>query len=117
MARQRDANSKSRMFTSRRLLNVILTWYGYRSMVCDFFHPAVGGVENHIYMLGVNLMRLGHKVSGCGTVVPIESSAESLGDRSDTFPSAQPCRYPLGGSRSQNLLYSTGNNRFQRDAA
>ncbi|CDO75438.1 hypothetical protein BN946_scf184693.g7 [Trametes cinnabarina] len=31
-------------------------------MVCDFFHPAVGGVENHIYMLSANLIRSGHKV-------------------------------------------------------
>lgn len=32
-------------------------------MVSDFFHPEVGGVENHIYMLSVTLMRMGHKVS------------------------------------------------------
>ena len=32
-------------------------------MICDFFHPNVGGVENHIYMLGANLIRRGHKVS------------------------------------------------------
>jgi hypothetical protein len=32
-------------------------------MVCDFFHPNVGGVENHIYMLSVCLMKRGHKVS------------------------------------------------------
>lgn len=32
-------------------------------MVCDFFHPNVGGVENHIFMLSVGLMRKGHKVS------------------------------------------------------
>ncbi|KAG8807735.1 hypothetical protein FRC17_004292 [Serendipita sp. 399] len=31
-------------------------------MVCDFFHPNVGGVENHIYILAVNLLRRGHKV-------------------------------------------------------
>jgi phosphatidylinositol glycan class A protein len=31
-------------------------------MVSDFFHPNVGGVENHIYMLSVELMRRGHKV-------------------------------------------------------
>lgn len=31
-------------------------------MVCDFFHPNVGGVENHIYMLSANLIRRGHKV-------------------------------------------------------
>ncbi|KIJ99092.1 glycosyltransferase family 4 protein [Laccaria amethystina LaAM-08-1] len=32
------------------------------AMISDFFHPAVGGVENHIYMLSANLIRKGHKV-------------------------------------------------------
>ncbi|KAJ3546371.1 hypothetical protein NM688_g5522 [Phlebia brevispora] len=32
------------------------------AMVCDFFHPNVGGVENHIYMLSENLIRRGHQV-------------------------------------------------------
>ncbi|KDR68355.1 hypothetical protein GALMADRAFT_256998 [Galerina marginata CBS 339.88] len=32
------------------------------AMISDFFHPAVGGVENHIYMLSSNLIRKGHKV-------------------------------------------------------
>lgn len=31
-------------------------------MVSDFFHPNVGGVENHIYMLSINLIQRGHKV-------------------------------------------------------
>ncbi|KAG9057595.1 hypothetical protein FS842_005556 [Serendipita sp. 407] len=31
-------------------------------MVCDFFHPNIGGVENHIYILAVNLLQRGHKV-------------------------------------------------------
>ncbi|KAI0694513.1 transferase [Cytidiella melzeri] len=31
-------------------------------MICDFFHPNVGGVENHIYMLSANLIRRGHNV-------------------------------------------------------
>lgn len=31
-------------------------------MISDFFHPDVGGVENHIYMLSVELLRKGHKV-------------------------------------------------------
>jgi len=32
------------------------------AMISDFFHPNVGGVENHIYMLSANLFRRGHKV-------------------------------------------------------
>ncbi len=32
-------------------------------MVSDFFLPVVGGVEGHIYSLGVELMRRGHKAS------------------------------------------------------
>ncbi|KAJ6572097.1 glycosyltransferase family 4 protein [Mycena capillaripes] len=32
------------------------------AMITDFFHPAVGGVENHVYMLSAYLIRRGHKV-------------------------------------------------------
>lgn len=32
-------------------------------MVCDFFYPRLGGVENHIYSLSQHLLRLGHKVT------------------------------------------------------
>lgn len=31
-------------------------------MVSDFFYPDVGGVENHIYMLSINLISRGYKV-------------------------------------------------------
>lgn len=31
-------------------------------MVSDFFHPVVGGVENHIYTLSAHLVKLGHTV-------------------------------------------------------
>ena len=32
------------------------------AMVCDFFYPRFGGVENHIWSLSHSLLRLGHKV-------------------------------------------------------
>ncbi|KAL3762592.1 hypothetical protein ACHAWU_005795 [Discostella pseudostelligera] len=32
------------------------------AMVCDFFYPRLGGVENHIWSLAHTLLRLGHKV-------------------------------------------------------
>ena len=31
-------------------------------MICDFFYPNFGGVENHIYYLSQELARLGHRV-------------------------------------------------------
>ena len=37
--------------------------YVLHSMVSDFFHPNVGGVEGHIYQLAQCLIANGHKVS------------------------------------------------------
>ena len=31
-------------------------------MVCDFFYPSMGGVENHVHQLAQCLLQLGHKV-------------------------------------------------------
>ena len=31
-------------------------------MVCDFFYPSMGGVENHVYQLSQCLLMQGHKV-------------------------------------------------------
>ncbi|KAL4073683.1 glycosyltransferase family 4 protein [Scleroderma citrinum] len=38
-------------------------------MVSDFFHPDVGGVENHIFMLSANLIRRGHRVCHLEVIV------------------------------------------------
>jgi phosphatidylinositol glycan class A protein len=35
---------------------------GFYSMVSDFFHPVVGGVESHIFSLGAELIQRGHRV-------------------------------------------------------
>jgi phosphatidylinositol N-acetylglucosaminyltransferase subunit A len=32
------------------------------AMICDFFYPRLGGVENHIWSLSQELLQLGHKV-------------------------------------------------------
>jgi hypothetical protein len=32
-------------------------------MVCDFFYPNFGGIENHIYQLSQCLIAMGHKVT------------------------------------------------------
>jgi phosphatidylinositol glycan class A protein len=32
------------------------------ALVCDFFFPAVGGAEVHLYQLGAHLARMGHRV-------------------------------------------------------
>lgn len=40
------------------------------SMISDFFHPDVGGVENHIYMLSTELIRRGHKVRSVNSADP-----------------------------------------------
>jgi phosphatidylinositol glycan class A protein len=32
------------------------------AMVCDFFYPRLGGVENHIWSLSQELVKMGHKV-------------------------------------------------------
>ena len=40
------------------------------SMVTDFFLPVVGGVEGHVYSLGVELMRRGHRVRSDLSVPP-----------------------------------------------
>jgi len=59
------------MTTSRNSVSESARWHTagipgahrYRiAMVCDFFYPRLGGVENHIYSLSQHLIRLGHKV-------------------------------------------------------
>ncbi|KAI0314868.1 GPI anchor biosynthesis-domain-containing protein, partial [Amylostereum chailletii] len=50
-------------------------------MISDFFHPNVGGVENHIYMLSANLIRMGHKASPIVIVVTHSHPPDRVGIR------------------------------------
>jgi len=43
------------------LLRGLIRWF-HCSMVCDCFHPNIGGVESHIYQLSQCLIDRGHKV-------------------------------------------------------
>lgn len=70
-----------------------LTASAYR-MICDFFHPAVGGVENHVYMLGVNLMKLGHKVSKSSHTLAVQNPSSLSTD----FPRLDCCSNPFPSS-------------------
>lgn len=42
-------------------------------MVSDFFHPVVGGVEGHIYSLGIELMSRGHRVRPHTILTPLQT--------------------------------------------
>ena len=49
-----QADSTSPFFSIKMRRNI--------AMVCDFFYPNEGGVENHIYALATRLAARGHKV-------------------------------------------------------
>lgn len=49
------------------------------SMISDFFHPNVGGVENHIYMLAASLIRKGHKEGRRTLVSPLSPLNSATG--------------------------------------
>lgn len=80
-------------------------------MVSDFFHPNVGGVENHIYMLSVTLMRMGHKVT---LILPNLSCPHHLGTghrHKPQSPSKQSW-YTMVVSRSQGVPHTVPDNSF-----
>lgn len=52
--KEAGAGATARQVPSRRRHRV--------AMVCDFFYPRFGGVENHIWSLAYSLLRRGHKV-------------------------------------------------------
>ncbi len=88
-------------------------------MVCDFFHPNVGGVENHIYLLSVNLLKRGHKASPYSSLrsfihCPLTCPSCSGGGR-DTCILPLTSRYTLAGPRSQSILRPPPRSNLWRD--
>lgn len=64
------------------------------AMVCDFFYPRLGGVENHIWSLAYTLRRLGHKV----IVITHSYKFPSINDDENSNSSRQSgVRYLPGG--------------------
>jgi hypothetical protein len=74
------------------------------SMISDFFHPEVGGVENHIYMLGASLIRRGHKVA-CFFSNRFWYSTRS-GYSHHSQPSTRPRWRTLAGAGIEGLSYT-----------
>lgn len=76
-------------------------------MISDFFHPNVGGVENHIFMLSANLLRKGHKVSPM--VQLCNNSEVGVGYCYHPQSSSRSCRHSLDPTRAQSLLPAISN--------
>jgi phosphatidylinositol glycan class A protein len=78
------------------------------AMVCDFFYPRLGGVENHIFSLAHTLLCLGHKVivithayncPNADSFVENEVSDDNGGDNGERKRKSRRCgvRYLPGG--------------------
>ena len=74
-------------------------------MISDFFHPAVGGVENHIFSLAANLIKRGHKVSGSANT-PFNLFLKSIGHSDHSQSPKRSCRNPVVIALHQGLLYT-----------
>src|SRR5450631_3912205 len=86
-------------------------------MVCDFFHPNVGGVENHIYMLSVRLMKRGHKVSLISPLrFDVSDMSPCAGHCSDAFVPSKQDRHSLASSWPKSILHPAPRSRFRRNA-
>jgi phosphatidylinositol glycan class A protein len=81
-------------------------------MVSDFFLPVIGGVEGHIYSLGVELMRRGHRVCWIGltwaTLVRFGLDIVRLADaipqgHRDNAPSSPSGGHTASRPRSESL--------------
>ena len=80
-------------------------------MVSDFFHPNVGGVENHIYMLSVTLMRMGHKVISL-LLNLLRSHHLGTGRRHKPQSSSRQSGHTMAVSRPQGVPHTVPNNSF-----
>lgn len=83
-------------------------------MISDFFYPAVGGVESHIYMLSANLIRRGHKVCCVVRDIVLKLNRES-GHCYNPFTSQRPCRHPVVTTLLESLLSPLHPNRVVCD--
>ena len=87
-------------------------------MVSDFFHPDVGGVENHIYMLSTELIKLGHKVSFHHQIREKNNRAsKKKGYRNYPRTQTRPCGHSLVFASSQSLLHTLHIHRLIRNAS
>src|SRR6266851_2151766 len=89
------------LFPLRRYFCLLQNLHVYRarssstpSMISDFFHPEVGGVENHIYMLGASLIRRGHKVA---VHCPVPSSVLTRLRSSSSLTAIRPIVWAYAG--------------------
>ena len=75
-------------------------------MITDFFHPNVGGVENHIYMLSTTLINRGHKERAeCNSDLFQLNLVLKTGGRHHTQSLARPSRCSLALAFTQSLLH------------
>jgi hypothetical protein len=94
------------ILSSLRVLN------GHFRMISDFFHPNVGGVENHIYMLSAKLLHNGHKVGRWPSIEASDQDRDtSTGHRHYPQPSPRSHRHSLALPISESLLPSFPDNR------
>ena len=83
-------------------------------MISDFFHPNVGGVENHIFMLSANLIRRGHKAP---TSFPISSQSTKLVLAGDCNHAQSPSRQgwrSLASAWLEGILHPVPHHRLLR---
>lgn len=98
-----DMDHGTIIYCVRVIDELLARWLKIFRMISDFFHPAVGGVENHIYMLSANLIRKGHKV--CSIFFVRYRTQTLLGNSNNPQPPPRTCWHPLAPPLPQSLLH------------